>query len=163
MSPVVILDADFLSAMLKIERLNLVRDLFNVETVTVPLAVYQEIAVTTLLPQLLAHPWVTVQALTPAVWRRWPEEGAVQRLGRGEIEAIILALNSVDAFLLINDRKARRVAVELGVRTLNMPAFLLACKHLHLLDRQRMAEVVRDLREKDYYGFQQEVLKVLLI
>jgi len=56
----VVLDTDFLSAFLKIDRLPLVRSLYRVETLVVPLAVYREIGLTRLLPQLAAA----------AAWRR---------------------------------------------------------------------------------------------
>ncbi len=52
----VILDADFLSAFLKIGRLPLVREFYQVEQLIVPAAVYREVAVTPLLPLLLDIP-----------------------------------------------------------------------------------------------------------
>jgi hypothetical protein len=61
MSTVVILDADFLSAFLKIERLPLLLTFYQVERLYVPSAVYRELAVTSLLPSLLAIPWIGIE------------------------------------------------------------------------------------------------------
>jgi len=87
---------------------------------------------------------------------------AFHRLGQGEQEAIVLALERQGAVLLTNDNQARRLAGSLGVQVVNIPAFLLACKRAGLLDREAMANLVADLREKDHYGFRQDVLNLLL-
>ena len=49
----IILDTDFLSSFLKIGRLNLVRDFFNVDYVSIPLAVFTEIGKTDLVDTLI--------------------------------------------------------------------------------------------------------------
>ena len=65
--PTVILDTDFLSSFLKIGRCDLVRRLYQIEQATIPTAVHRELAQTTLLPQLLAIPWITVTTEIPSV------------------------------------------------------------------------------------------------
>ncbi|MCP4589681.1 MAG: hypothetical protein GY842_02960, partial [bacterium] len=50
-----------MSSFLKIERLPLVREFYQTETLLVPAAVYREVAVTTLLPSLTALDWVKVE------------------------------------------------------------------------------------------------------
>jgi len=58
-TPTVILDADFLSAFLKVERLPLIREFYQVESLYVPPAVYREVALTDLLSRLLVDgSWV---------------------------------------------------------------------------------------------------------
>ena len=74
MTTVVILDADFLSAMLKIGRLALIRNFYQVQNVHLAPAVHREIAQTTLLSQLASLPlihrrWKTCVKMRPlAVW-----------------------------------------------------------------------------------------------
>jgi predicted nucleic acid-binding protein len=160
LSPVIFLDADFLSAFLKIGQLHLVKDFYGVEVLKVPVAVYREVSLTTLLPDLAALPWVEVTALDPG-------EGPVPdpdfiHLGKGEQEAIQLSRNIPGALLLTNDLKARRIAQRLGVDTVDIPAFLLSCKASGLLSLARIREIVEALREKDRYGFRKEVLDRLL-
>jgi len=83
-------------------------------------------------------------------------------LGAGELEAITLALEHPNSLLLMSDNRARREANRSGVQVVNIPAFLLACKISGFLDREKIAATVRDLEEKDRYGFRQEVLARLL-
>jgi predicted nucleic acid-binding protein len=61
----IILDTDFLSSFLKIDRCDLVRSLYQVEQAIVPVAVHRELAQTDLLTQLLAIPWIDVTPMEP--------------------------------------------------------------------------------------------------
>lgn len=49
----VVIDTDFLSSFLKTGRINLVRDFFNVEFVSIPIAVFAEIGKTDLVDILI--------------------------------------------------------------------------------------------------------------
>ena len=100
----IISDTDFLSSFLKIERLELVKDLFK-------------------------------------------------NLGSGEKECLVLCKQFRDSMLLISDNKAREIANKNNIAVLNIPAFLLACKDAGLLDREDLATIIRDLKDKDYYEF----------
>ncbi len=162
MTVMVVLDADFLSAFLKIERLPLLLAFYSVERLYVPSAVYRELAVTSLLPSLLAVPWIYVEDPTSErlEWVRRSE--AFNVLGAGEQAAIALAMDHPGAVLLSNDRQVRRLATGHGVTVVNIPAFLLACKIAGLLGRAELREITDALREKDYYGFRRDVLDLLL-
>ena len=52
--PILILDTDFLSSLLKIDRCDLMQTLYQVEQAIIPAAVQRELAQTNLLTQLLA-------------------------------------------------------------------------------------------------------------
>jgi predicted nucleic acid-binding protein len=160
LSPTIFLDADFLSAFLKIEQLPLVKDFYGVETLKVPLAVYREVSLTKLLPHLAALRWVELSTVTPDEKPVLDPDFA--GLGGGEREAIQLSLSTPGALLLTNDLKARRVAHRLGVDTVDIPAFLLSCKTSGFLSLNGIREIVEALREKDRYGFRQDVLDRLL-
>jgi predicted nucleic acid-binding protein len=159
---VVILDTDFLSAFLKVQRLPLIRTFFGVETVAIPPAVYREIAVTDLLPDLLDLSWIEVQNPRESQIRALIKDEELSQLGRGEQEAIALAQEHRGSVLLMNDNRARRLAARQGVHVVNIPAFLLACKMAHLLDREATAHLIADLKNKDRYGFRGDVLRLLL-
>jgi predicted nucleic acid-binding protein len=160
--PTVILDTDFLSALLKVEQLPLVRSFYQVETLLVPPAVYRELAVTDLLPRLTELPWIRLAEPAPVRLATLQQDESFARLGSGEQEAIALALERPDAVLLMNDNQARRVATSLGVSVIHIPAFLLACKMAGLVDRDALADLIAALWEKDHYKFRQDVLAVLL-
>jgi predicted nucleic acid-binding protein len=161
LSPTIVLDADFLSAFLKIQRLDLVRDFYGAETLRVPAAVYREISLTNLLPLLTALHWVQLATPEPG------DDSAVLvpdfvGLGKGEQEAIRLSRQIQGSLLLMNDLKARRIAHQLGVETVDVPAFLLSCKLAGFLSSAEIRKVVEALQEKDRYGFRKEVLARLL-
>jgi predicted nucleic acid-binding protein len=156
----VIFDADFLSSFLKISRLDLVREFYQIEQAQVPPAVYREIAQTDLLSLLAESTWIRIEAIHTPEHLLTNEGFAV--LGQGEQESIALALDKPNTVLLMSDNKARQVARMLGVAVVNIPAFLLACKVAGLVDREVMVRLVQALRDKDYYDFRQDIRERLL-
>jgi len=158
----VVLDADFLSAFLKIERLSIVRDFFGLDLVFTPPAVYREISVTDLLPRLTATSWIEVREPDAEKVKDLGGDKAFAKLGSGEREAIALCMELGDAVLLMNDNRARQVAVRLGIRVFSVPAFLLAYKNSGLVDREQIADLVTSLEERDFYGFRKDVRDLLL-
>ena len=160
--PTVILDTDFLSSFLKIGRCDLVRRLYQIEQATIPTAVHRELAQTTLLPQLLAIPWITVTTEIPPVDETLVQDSTFQALGSGEQECILLARVLPDVVLLMSDNKARQFARSLGVTVANIPAFLLACKMAALVSTEQMAQIIDDLKTQDYYEFRPEIRRALL-
>lgn len=159
----VTLDADFLSAFLKVEALPLVRGYFGTEVLIVPPAVYREVAATSLLSRLAATKSLEVrevpsEAMETAM-RTAPELAA---LGSGEREAIALTAQLDSALLLMNDRKAVGAARRLGIGVVNVPAFLLMYRATGAEAADRVRDLVRDLEEKDHYGFASEVRRRLL-
>ena len=160
--PTVILDTDFLSSFLKIGRCDLVRRLYQIEQATIPTAVHRELAQTTLLPQLLAIPWITVTTEIPSVDETLVQDSTFQALGSGEQECILLARSLPDVVLLMSDNKARQFARALGVTVANIPAFLLACKMAALVSPEQMAQIIDDLKTQDYYEFRPEIRRALL-
>ncbi len=88
MSLSIILDTDFLSAFLKIERLSLVKDFYQVEFLLIPSAVYSELSVTSLGQALAKLPWVQTEA-PPSGWAL-PSTSDPILLGAGELQAIAL-------------------------------------------------------------------------
>lgn len=161
--PTILLDTDFLSSFLKIDRCDLIESLYQMREAFIPAAVHRELAQTDLLRQLLAIPWISV----------WPEEpppsdeGLLQdpgfeALGTGEQACILLARSMADAVLLTSDNVARRYAQSQGIVVVNIPAFLLACKMAGLVEPKQMARIIEDLKVKDFYEFRAEVRELLL-
>jgi len=158
----VVFDTDFLSAFLKIEKLDLVRVFYGVQVLWIPPAVHREIAQTDLLTRLVAIPWIRVVSPDVSLLDDLLRRETFQGLGAGEQECIALALEQADAVLLTNDNKARQIAMQQGLTVVNIPAFLLACKRAGLVDRATLEAIVYDLQVKDHYAFRQEVLEALL-
>jgi predicted nucleic acid-binding protein len=159
LSPAIVLDADFLSAFLKIDQLSLVRDFYGASILRVPPAVYREVSMTSLVARLASTPWVQVEIPTTLDWTVFQD---FRSLGRGEQEAILLARRYDDSLLLMNDLKAQRIAQRLEVSTVDIPAFLLSCKLSGHTGRDEIQGLITALQEKDRYGFRKDVLERLL-
>lgn len=160
--PTIILDADFLSSFLKIGRCDLIRSLYQVERALIPVAVHRELAQTDLLTPLLATGWIDVPSAEPPSAETLLQDSTFQNLGAGEQACILLARATPESILLISDNKARQFARALGLTVVNIPAFLLACKMAGLVSPEQMAEIVQDLKDKDYYEFKSEIRDALL-
>jgi predicted nucleic acid-binding protein len=153
---IIISDTDFLSSLLKISRLEIVRDLFNEENVHIPVAVLSEVAKTELITDLLSKDWIRVRKVKEGDLRKMERDKEFANLGSGEKECIVLCKQVRGSILLISDNKAGEIANKNDIMVLNIPAFLLACKQMRILNKDDIVAIIRDLKEKDYYEFSEE-------
>ncbi len=151
---VVVLDTDFLSSFLKINKLALIRDFFGVEKLYIPAAVFSEIAKTKLAEKLLNEKYIQIKNLDYDNLRSFNRQ--FENLGQGEKECIALCKEFLNSLLLISDKKALDVAKRNQIRVLNIPSFLLACKNERFLKRKDISKIIKDLKQKDYYEFSDE-------
>jgi len=158
----VVLDADFLSSFLKIDRLALVQGYYRSETLLIPPAVHREVSLTQLSATLANLAWVLVETPDVGTLQNILRRPELQGLGSGECEAMALALQVEGSVLLMNDNQARARATRLGLDPVSVPTFLLACKHNGVLAGEEVAAVVQELQQKDRYGFRKAVLDLLL-
>jgi len=124
----VVLDADFLSSFLKIDSLDLVRDFYQVEALQIPPAVYSEVRQMRFFPKLASLPWVRVTPPDPGIMETLALEQGFAEFGSGEKEAIALTKQLPDSVLLMSDNRARLWANRIGLQSIGIPTFLLACK-----------------------------------
>lgn len=159
----IISDTDFLSSFLKIERLELVKDLFKEENLYIPIAVLGEIAKTDLITDLLDRKWIIVKRINYDDLREMESVETFKNLGSGEKECLVLCKQFRDSMLLISDNKAREIANKNNIAVLNISAFLLACKDVELLNSEDIATIIHDLKDKDYYEFSEEERSRLIV
>jgi len=153
---VIVCDADFLSSLLKINRLEMVKDLFKEENLYIPVAVLSEIAKTELITDLLSKDWIKVRKVKEGELKKMESDKEFASLGSGEKECIVLCKQSRGSILLISDSKARDIAKRNKIVVLNIQAFLLACKRVGILSDKDVASIIRDLKDKDYYEFSED-------
>ena len=138
MTPVVVADASPLIALQQIGRLELLEALFGV--IAIPTAVAEEIA-----PSVPLWPWMAVQGLAqpmaPIVLRA--------RLGRGEREALSLAIETRAPRLLVDERAARRIAEALGLPVIGTLGVLLAARRRGEVDAIR--PLVEALQQQGFW------------
>jgi len=160
--PTLIFDTDFLSSFLQIGHCELIREFYQVDQAWVPAAVYRELAQTDLLTLLLAVPWLRVPPIEPPSNEVLLQDITFQTLGAGERACITLAYAQTDTVVLMSDNKARRFARSLSIDAINIPAFLIACKTAGVVDTKTIAQIIDDLRDKDFYEFKKDIRDELL-
>ncbi len=79
-------------------------------------------------PDLSAIPWIAVQPIAPASSLQ-----ALGTLGAGEAAAITLAQASNARLVILDDKRARRIARQVGLIVVGTLGVLLAAKQLDLL------------------------------
>ena len=128
MTRLVVADTGPLIAMARVERLELLRRLY--ERVVVPPAVHDELALDSDRPgaRVLAGAfdagWIIVEAVTDSALGR----ELARLLGPGEAEAIALAEQEGARFLLVDDARGRRIARSRGVPVVGVAGVTLAAK-----------------------------------
>jgi len=93
----IICDTDFLSSLLKIERLELVKDLFKEENMYIPIAVLGEIAKTDLITDLLDKNWIKVKRVNYKDLKKMESDEEFENLGSGEKECLVLCKQFQDS------------------------------------------------------------------
>ena len=158
----IVIDTDFLSSFLKIGRVNLVKDFFNVDYISIPLAVFTEIGKTDLVDKLIETDWIKIRTVKKLDYADLDSK-VFDALGAGEQECMMLCKGSKKHILLINDKKARQIATSSGISVLNISAFLLACKRSNYLDNDEISKIIVDLKEKDYFEFSKDDLENIIL
>ena len=158
----IVIDTDFLSSFLKIGGVSLVKDFFNVDCVSIPLAVFTEIGKTDLVDKLIETDWIKIRTVKKLDYADLDSK-VFDALGAGEQECMMLCKGSKKHILLINDKKARQIATSSGISVLNISAFLLACKRSNYLDNDEMSTIIDNLKEKDYFEFGKDDLENLIL
>lgn len=116
----VVSNTSCLIALEQIDRLDLLRDLFS--SITVPHAVADEWA--TAVPA-----WIDVRTVTDQAFVATLRD----QLGRGEAEAIVLALESSADLLIIDDKRGRQVADRHPLQITGTVGVILAAKAAGLI------------------------------
>ena len=154
----IVIDTDFLSSFLKIHKLELIRDFFKVELISIPLAVFNEIAKTDLVDLVLKAEWIKIRTVQPLDFDN-VLKNSINGLGSGEKECMALCKTFSKHIMLVNDKKARMAAKKNGIIVLNTSGFLFACKKSNFLDKYEIFQIIADLKNKDYYIFSKEELE----
>lgn len=146
----VVCDTSPLSALMDIERAELLRDLFK--DVVIPVAVRDEL--------LARHDelpdWLDVRDDPP-----FPPTLLVNaKLGRGETAAISLALELHADIVLIDERRGRREAERLGLTVTGVLGMALLAKRRGLVSK--IAPLIDDLRQRARCWFDNDLVAEVL-
>ena len=103
-----------LIALERIQRLDILPQVFA--PITIPPAVQSEVGI--------SAPWLTIQAPQ----HRGIVQSLQTQIDEGESEAIALAMELGDVFIILNDLSARRVAQQLHLKVIGTTGMLLRAK-----------------------------------
>lgn len=130
----------------RIEKLDLLKDLFG--EISIPNAVHQELTSQEDLPgseKVESFEWIKRKVIDD----RTAKELLMSRLDEGESEAIILAKKMDADLLLIDDLAGRKTARDHGIDVMGTLGILDHASEQNMI--QNLEEVVRELREKDFW------------
>lgn len=158
---IVVSDASPLVALSAVGKLDLLPALYG--EVIVPEAVYRE-AVTDAAAQMgyadrASATWLRVEALT----NRTLVESFAGKLDRGEAEAIALAVQLSAELLLVDERKARQIALGLGIRITGVLGILAEAKQRGLIPSVKVVadQMMEAIDFRLAHGVSEQVLRAL--
>ncbi len=151
-------DTDFLSALFKINRIELIYKALDADKIYITHAVFDELARA---PFFYDFPR-QMERIELVVSKKLPENIQSMIFGKGELESISYALKT-NSVLLTNDKKAGEFADDLGVRVLDIVSFLLLCKEMGILSKDDIENIICLLKKHDYMEFSQEQKRLLLL
>ena len=130
---IVISDTSVISGLIKIQQLTLLKEVFS--EITIPPAVLSEL-------EELRRFGYDLSALNQAHWisERIPSDSKLinkfeEVLDRGEAEAIALAKELKADFLLLDEKKGRRIAEEEGLTVIGLVGILIRAKRLQIIPK----------------------------
>jgi len=141
MKQVVVADTGPLIILAGVGHLHLLRNMYG--TIHIPEMVREELQIGTAHPETeiigdaLQKDWIKVHTVKTNAYSGFQQ--LKQLVDPGEAEAIVLAKTINCDFLLIDDRKGRKIAVNHGLRVVGVAGFLLAAK------QQKHIETVKPL------------------
>ena len=168
----VVVDTDFFSSLFKISELKLILKLLNVDKIIIPSTVYEELKDANFFndainlfafsnEELSKEKFVLVKKVNLLDLQKYFYMEKIEVLGRGEKGCLLIAKETNDK-ILMDDKCARKIAKEEGLKVLSIPSFLADCKRKNILSNEKLKQIIKNLKEKDYYGFSEEVESLLL-
>lgn len=149
----VVIDTSFISSLFKAGYVNLIKEFFKESEIFISTGVLKELSESEFFSELIPqNKWVKVK-----------KSSAIKNksLGLGERQTIKLAMD-LNAIALIDDRKAKAIAIKKSIKTFDLPQFLLACKETQTINKKQLKKILKKLKEKDHYKLKKTIKKELL-
>lgn len=163
-----IIDTGFFSSLFKIGRAGL---LFKAgkKPIVIPSTAYDEISKSRFYRDSLdifaynskSKDQIIIKDVDIKETEKYFKKEEISILGAGEICCFILARQTNDT-VLIDDKDARKFGTSNSIKVMSLPAYFLFCKRKKILSIEDMKEIIKNLKEKDYYEFSNEVKEELL-
>jgi predicted nucleic acid-binding protein len=162
----ILVDTDILSALAKIDRLELLFKLFRVERLHVVPSVLGEIQVNLQRGRAFAQkvldliPQGRLEVLILTVEEQEYRQRVPDNFGPGERDSVAVA-QARGALLLTNESRVGHFCREKRIRYFTLPSILQSLRVEGILKIQEVRQIVADLEAKDRMKFRQETLKAI--
>lgn len=165
---IVVLDADILSSLAKIKRLDLIKSLFSEYEIVVPSEIYEEILRCKKLGlnfvdeiEEVLGDWLGIQHLSRELEEKANKLKTEAGLGH-EADAIVLA-KSQSGIFLSNDNNALNEAEKYGVPAFNLQNLIQDAILDGLINSSsHIRQIKADLKRLDYFEFKPEINQYLV-
>jgi predicted nucleic acid-binding protein len=168
----IVLDTDFFSSFFKIGKLEFILDVTGEKEMVIPETVYDELKRTSFFDKILyriafseddlsGERYILVKKVDLSICNNFIDPKEITELGKGELGCMVLA-EEHGAEILISDRHARKTAKDKKLKAISIPTFLLRYKRQRKISVEEIKGIIKDLREKDFYEFSNEVEEELL-
>ncbi len=170
MSRMIIVDTDFLSSFFKIDRLDIILKAMNTKNIVIPSTVYEELLESPFFQKLIPILAFSGNDISPGNFvlikpvsieqNNFLDKEEIKSLGRGELGCMNLA-KKYEGTILMDDRCAVRVAKNKNLKVVTIPSFLVYCKRNNKLTYEEIRDIIKKLKEKDFYEFSGDVIELL--
>ena len=174
----IIVDTSIISSLAKINKLKMIKSIFEDETILIVYEVVNELLVSKekgydFVDRILKVIAYEESELKKEKWilKKYPDEKTSKMIDQlyekyphihiCEIVSIAFAKQN-KATLLIDDRQALKVAKKEKIETYTLPALIQYCKEEEIININEVKEIIKLLELKDYYKFQKDVKIELL-
>lgn len=174
----IIVDTSIISSLAKINRLKMIKSIFEDETILIVYEVVNELLVSKekgydFVDRILKVIAYEESELKEGKWmlKKVPDEKISKMIDQlyekyphihmCEIVSIAFAKQN-NATLLIDDRRALQVAKKEKIETYTLPVLIQYCKEIEIIKMNDVKEIIKLLEMKDHYKFQGDVKKELL-
>ena len=174
----IIVDTSIISSLAKINRLNILKSIFENETIVIVYDVVNELLVSKgkgydFVDRILKVMADKESELNKGKWilKKYPDEKTSKMIDqlyekyphihKCEIISIVIAIQN-NASLLIDDRRAMQVAKKEKIETYSLASLIQYCKEVEIIKMNEVKEIIKLLELKDHYKFQERIKKELL-
>ena len=174
----IIIDTSIISSLAKINKLKMMRSIFEDETILIVNEVVNELLVSKkkgydFVDRILRVLAYEESELKEEKWilKKYPDDKISKMIDQlydkypyihmCEIVSIAFAKQN-NATLLIDDRRALQVTKKENIETYTLPALIQYCKEKEIIKMNEVKEIIKLLELKDHYKFQEDVKDELL-
>lgn len=148
----VVLDCDIASTLAKIDKINLLSEIFKDKRIMIPNAVYVELLEAENMgftfPDKIFNSKIEIVVMDERELNDFKNTAKNQKIHSGEAEGITIASNRKWVFLT-NDWIAVKLCEQMNIAVLDLKDLLKMAARKKIIDEAEMIEIIKDIETKD--------------